>query len=233
MLKPADNQSEIARTLYRYDKLAPHRIKYPEALTEDNVKQYYELGYVAIEEVLTKEELAQATSELSDVIQGRIVGPKVQYVKNREITEKIDLTNLSEDEREFSVRKLQHFVDYCPSLKHISDHPEIMAVLERLFGEAPQLRGDQAILKPTSKEAGVEKPWHQDMAYRNFSYTKMVAGVWVALDDATLAACISSRGPIATGRRHLPVRWDRCTISFGYNNICGIAKLGNGLPASR
>jgi phytanoyl-CoA hydroxylase len=62
----------------------------------------------------------------------------------------------------------------------------VLSLLARIFAEQPKFLEDQALLKPPSKQSGIEKPWHQDMAYSSFAYTKMVCGVWVALDEATL-----------------------------------------------
>ncbi|MDF2722499.1 MAG: phytanoyl-CoA dioxygenase family protein, partial [Paenibacillus sp.] len=103
----------------------------------------------------------------------------------KEQQENADKTPQTAEELEYSVRKLHKFIDTCPALHHICYHPKILSILERIFGEPPRFGEDQALLKPPSPDAGIEKPWHQDMAYSNFSYTKMVAGVWVALDEAT------------------------------------------------
>lgn len=185
MLKPADNPIAIRETMYRFDQMARHRVATPDDVTEETVRLYRELGYVAIDHVLSEEEVKEALQNIDDVIHGRIVGPKIQYVRGK--SELKDHQQFgSEQEREFAVRKLHKFVDYCPALHHICFHPKIWAVLETLFGETPRFCEDQALLKPPSAEAGIEKPWHQDMAYGNFSYTKMVAGVWIALDEATL-----------------------------------------------
>lgn len=185
MLKPADNPLDIRNSMYRFDQMAKHRIPSPEQVTEETIKTYRELGYVAIEQVLTEAEVKAAIDSINDVIHGRIAGPKIQYVRGKgEVKDKVEFE--SEQEREFSIRKLHKFVDHCPTLHHICFHPSILGVLEKVFGEAPRFCEDQALLKPPSADAGIEKPWHQDMAYGNFSYTKMVAGVWIALDEATL-----------------------------------------------
>jgi phytanoyl-CoA hydroxylase len=185
MLKPAENPLDIRNSMYRFDQLAKHRIPSPDQVTEETVKTYRELGYVAIDRVLTDEEVKEAIRNIDDVIHGRIVGPKIQYVRGKgELKDRPEFE--SEREREFAVRKLHKFVDHCPALHHICFHPKIMDVLEKVFGETPRFCEDQALLKPPSADAGIEKPWHQDMAYGNFSYTKMVAGVWIALDEATL-----------------------------------------------
>jgi len=185
MLKPADNPLAVKETMYRFDQPAKHRIPTVDHVTGETLRMYRELGYVAIDNVLSEEEVRAALQDIDDVVQGRIVGPKVQYYRGK--TEQSDSAEFaSAQERELSVRKLHKFVDHCPALHHICYHPKIWSVLEKVFGESPRFCEDQALLKPPSAAAGIEKPWHQDMAYGNFSYTKMVAGVWIALDEATL-----------------------------------------------
>lgn len=211
---------EIAKKMYRFDQYASHRIRTPEDVTDQVVKDYFNLGYVAIEEVLTKEEVDAALGDMDDAIHGRIVGPKLQFAVNREL--KLDETTsvrefATPEQRELAVRKLHNFINYLPNLHHISYHPKIMSVLNKLFGETAKYCSAQAILKPPSEEAGAEKPWHQDMAYATFAYTRMVAGVWAALDDATLEnGCMHvipgshREGPVP----HYAVRdWQLCDVS--------------------
>lgn len=216
MIRPAEDPIQIVQKLYRFDRLAEHRVASPEDVSEETIRKYSELGYVAIDQVLSADEVTAALQDIDDVVHGRIVGPKIQYFRGR--SESKDLTvDESPEQREMSVRKLHKFIDHCPALHHICYHPSILALLARVFGEAPRFCEDQALLKPPSKEAGIEKPWHQDMAYANFSYTKMVAGVWIALDEATLEnGCMHvipgshRNGPVP----HYAVRdWQLCDTS--------------------
>jgi phytanoyl-CoA hydroxylase len=177
MIKPAADPLEITSKLYRFDKIASHRVATPEDVTEQTISTYRELGYIAIEQVLTEEEVQAALQDIKDVIHGKIVGPRIQSMKDAQWN--------TPEEREFVVRKLHKFIDHCPALHYICYHPKILRILAQVFGEDARFCEDQALLKPPSPDAGIEKPWHQDMAYSNFSYTRMVAGVWVALDEAT------------------------------------------------
>ncbi|WP_127587697.1 phytanoyl-CoA dioxygenase family protein [Paenibacillus koleovorans] len=177
-MKPAENQLEIKEKLYRFDKIASHRVATPDDVTDEVIKQYKELGYLAIENVLTPEEVQAAIQDIDDAIQGRIQGPKLQWMK--------DAKPVTAEDREMAVRKLSQFIDYCPATYAVAYHTKIQSILKRIFEDEVKFCADQAILKPPSNDAGIEKPWHQDMAYPNFSFTKMVAGVWVALDEAGL-----------------------------------------------
>lgn len=170
---------EVASLMYRYDHIATDRLAAAEEVTEERVRQFREQGFLVIDRILSDEEVAAAKEAVSDIIHGRITGPYVQMMKKEH-----DLR--TPEERELAVRKLHRFVDHAPALHRACFHPGVQRTLEMLFGEKAQFLEDQAILKPPSKEAGAEKPWHQDMAYGNLSQTKMVCGVWIALDDAGL-----------------------------------------------
>lgn len=112
-----------------------------------------------------------------DIIEGRSIGPRVQFVKKLELLK-------TPEEREWAARKVYDFVDHEPRLARVAHHPKVLAALEKLFGEKPKVVQDQAILKPPA--GGAEKPWHQDMAYGPLAYDKSVIGAWFALDPADL-----------------------------------------------
>ncbi|MCC7493075.1 MAG: phytanoyl-CoA dioxygenase family protein [Fimbriimonadaceae bacterium] len=81
------------------------------------------------------------------------------------------------------VRKLNAFIDADERLKHLAEHPKLLALLAALMGEPPAMYSNQALLKPPL--IGSEKPWHQDMAYFNVPADCHVVGCWIALDEAT------------------------------------------------
>lgn len=167
----------IADTLYRYDAVATDRLAKLSELTDAHVKQFWEQGYLVVDEVLNAEEVASALEALMDILYGRSQGSKIQFVKPRSELH-------SDEEIELAARKIHDYVAHEPRLKAISDHPDVMAAMAKLFGEGARLAQDQAILKPPT--GGAEKPWHQDMAYGNLAYDQSVIGLWLALDPAEL-----------------------------------------------
>jgi phytanoyl-CoA hydroxylase len=89
------------------------------------------------------------------------------------------------DQRQDAVRKIYEFVDHDARLKAISSHPRLLAALRRLLGvDALDMFQDMALIKPP--RLGREKPWHQDHAYFNYPLGTPIAGVWIALDEATV-----------------------------------------------
>ncbi|MBW3625254.1 MAG: phytanoyl-CoA dioxygenase family protein, partial [Armatimonadetes bacterium] len=167
------------RELYRYDRVAPV-LSGPEAVGEDAVAFYREHGYLAVANVLSPAEVEAAQSALSDLLYGRVAGyqglqPEPEYKDRWEA--------MSPDERMDSVRKVWRFVEHEPRLEALARHPALQSLLEKLLGEPSRLIQDMALLKPP--RIGTEKPWHQDMAYFEWSPPEKVLGVWIALDPAT------------------------------------------------
>ena len=168
---------EIAASLYRYDRIATDRIATLEDLREEHVKKFWEQGYLVVDRALEPAEVEQSLEAIMDIIHGRSVGAKIQFVKKQELLK-------TDEERELAVRKVYYYIDHEPRLRDIAYHPRILSALEKLFGEPAKVIADQAILKPPG--GGAEKPWHQDMAYGNLAYDKSVIGIWLALDPADL-----------------------------------------------
>ncbi|MBW7458189.1 phytanoyl-CoA dioxygenase family protein [Paenibacillus sepulcri] len=177
--KEVDAPGDVAHLMYRYDHIASDRAATAEDVNDYRIKQFWELGYLVVDQLLTGAEVAAANEAITDIIQGRIVGPRLQFMKK-------ESELLTPDDRDRAMRKLHKFIDHAPALHEACFHKDVQSILERIFGEQAQFLEDQAILKPPSSEAGGEKPWHQDMAYGNLSQNKMVCGVWIALDEAGL-----------------------------------------------
>ncbi|WP_229750056.1 phytanoyl-CoA dioxygenase family protein [Paenibacillus nasutitermitis] len=177
--KPVDAAAAIAQSMYRYDHIASDRAATAQDVNDYRIKQFWEQGYLVVDQLLTETEVAAANEAITDIIQGRIVGPRLQFMKK-------DNEMLTPEDRDRAMRKLHKFIDHAPALHDVCFNSQLQDILERIFGEKAQFLEDQAILKPPSSEAGGEKPWHQDMAYGNLSQTKMICGVWIALDEAAL-----------------------------------------------
>ncbi|NOU96695.1 hypothetical protein GC093_26255 [Paenibacillus sp. LMG 31456] len=168
---------DIAEKLYRYDSIESDRIRTIQDFTEQHVRQFWERGYLVIDEVLDEKEIKDSIEALMDILYDRSLGSKVQYVKPKSQLH-------SDEERELAARKVYDYVDFEPRLRHVAYQEGIMGVMAQLFGEEAKVAQDQAILKPPT--GGAEKPWHQDMAYGPLAFDKSVIGIWIALDPAEL-----------------------------------------------
>lgn len=153
-----------------------------DAITDAHVRQYQELGFLSIDDAFTPDEVRAGIDGLLHLIAGG--NPEFKGIQFEAAAREI-LPTLSVEQRQDAVRKLMYFVDFDVRLKALSNHPKLLATVQRLLGPGspPQMFQDMALLKPP--KLGREKPWHQDKAYFNIDVREPVVGVWVALDEAT------------------------------------------------
>ncbi|MCU6792704.1 phytanoyl-CoA dioxygenase family protein [Paenibacillus sp. WQ 127069] len=167
---------QINNELYRYDKVHVS-LKGKDELLDQHIQEYRRDGFLSIDPLLDQPVVNNAIEGLMDLAFVDRKGAKLQFSKPEK-----ELHTL--EERELAIRKVSEFVNEEERLKAVAYHPEIINVIRQIFGEEPVLIQDMALLKPP--HGGGEKPWHQDMAYGNLTYTKAVIGVWIALDEATV-----------------------------------------------
>jgi phytanoyl-CoA hydroxylase len=143
------------------------------------VAEYERQGFVAVDPVLTPEQVATALAAIEDLATGRDAAFADIYLEPKR------------DERapppahSLNVRKIFRFVQHEPRLNAIAHDEAVLAIVRRLLGgRTPMLFQDMALLKPP--RIGSEKPWHQDHAYFDLALDERVVGVWIALDPATI-----------------------------------------------
>lgn len=167
------------RSLYRPSR-AVAALPGPEALSASQAEVYRRDGFLAVEKLLSEEEVAEAEAALGDLLRGRVPGfHGVQ--PEPELRDRWE--TMTPQEREAATRKLWLFAGHEPRMGMLTRHPAIHGVLELLLGEPCRLIQDMALLKPAF--VGSEKPWHQDMAYFGWSPPEKLIGVWLAIDPAT------------------------------------------------
>lgn len=153
-----------------------------DAVEDHHIELYHSQGFLAVENVLSPEQVQQALDGMLDLVDGK-------YPEFRGISYEAQVgkkaAELTGDERLDGMRKLMHFVQYEPRLKAIADFKPLVDVIRRLMGgREPALYQDQALSKPP--RIGREKPWHQDCAYFNVHIDTPVVGCWIALDEAMI-----------------------------------------------
>lgn len=167
---------EVALKLFG-NTIATSDLKSVDEITEQAVKQYKQQGYLIVENFLTEKEIQDGLDGIMDIIYKKIKGPQIQYyIPENQIC--------NEENPEFAVRKLSRFIDYCEPLRKIAESKKLRGVVELLLGEEALLTDPIALLKPP--KYGLEKPWHQDMAYGVTAFNKPLLGAWIALDEAGL-----------------------------------------------
>jgi len=177
-------RERIRQSLYRTDASAMGTIipGWRERWTDAEIRQYETQGYLAMDGLLTPDDVAQAKAALTDIAHRRVWNERVgiqeePYFRTGGADERFD-------DPELRIRKLWMFCQADARLAGLAASPRLMPLLDQLVGAGHRMVQDMALLKPPF--LGAEKPWHQDTAY--FDYTPLggVIGVWIALDEATV-----------------------------------------------
>ena len=158
--------------LYRYDNCATG-ITHIDDFADEHVTFYRETGYLVIQQVFEPAEIQEAIAGFVDLVTGKY--PEFRGVQFESASKKYVRT-LPPEQQLDCVRKLQHFVEFEPRMKAMSDHPNLQRVVRRLIEAEPELFADQALSKPPG--IGREKPWHQDHAFFNLPMGTPIVGTW-------------------------------------------------------
>jgi hypothetical protein len=230
----AEEAERVRRTLYRTDLAARATVlpAYRERLEPSDLGRFHDEGYLAMEGLLTSDEVAACAAALDDLARRRPDGVGLQdepyYQQGGE--------EPAASAPELRVRKLWRFAGVDPILGAAVTAPRITAILDELIGPGARLIQDMALMKPPHR--GAEKPWHQDNAYFDCTPLDGILGVWIALDPATVEnGCMQivpgshragpgrslSRARLPAGRRGVargpgrggPARAWRCPVLLG------------------
>lgn len=192
----------------------------PDEWSEDLAQQYEKDGYLAFDEVLSRQEVEQVKQAMSLLIQRArsrnrdytINGPEVSIYQKFDRAEErqfyiqyesgVDKSKISDENAEDYVRKLMWYVDEDPIFQYICNrHPKVKMCLEGVLGKNPLSFQEMALIKPPL--IGDERAWHQDDSYFAVKPLEAVAGIWIAVDQATVEnGCMHvipgdhKRGPI-------------------------------------
>ena len=181
----ASQAEMIRRTLYRDDDTALAQVvpEFRPRLTAADVAQFRDLGYFAMEGLLSGDEVASCIAGLSDLVARRTELGDQLWIQEEPFFKQGRVDPLDTDP-ELRIRKLARFVNADQRLAAAATNKMLMAILDQLVGVGHCLIQDMALMKPPLK--GSEKPWHQDNAYFDWTPLDAILGVWIALDPATV-----------------------------------------------
>jgi phytanoyl-CoA hydroxylase len=189
------------------------------ALDAQQVALFHHQGYLVIQNAFDASEVAAALAGLLALIDGQV--PDFTGVQ---FEAQADLANLTLEQKQDAVRKLMDFVGFDAALRHLAEHPALLAALARLMDDRPVLFQDMALLKPP--HIGKEKPWHQDNAYFNVPPATTVVGVWIALDRAIVEnGCMhiipgsQQQGPVVHFKRR---DWQICDSQVALGQVTAV-----------
>lgn len=131
-------------------------------LTEAQVKEYWEKGYLVFDNVIGEEEVEEL----------------------REACEHAKITALrSQQDYETMTVHALGITALHPSFLKLAKHPAIVAKIVPLLGPDIELEHSKLATKPPTKDVG-SFAWHQDLAFYPHTNTDLLS-VMVMLDDAT------------------------------------------------
>jgi phytanoyl-CoA hydroxylase len=205
-IAPLDD-AEYPEDLYSIDAYA-ESVNGFDAVDDQQIQNYHDRGYLVVENAYSAKEVQDAIDAMHDLIMGK----KPDFgglLFEKKAADRLD--KLTAEERIDAVRKLMWFVHEDERFHALAYHPKLLAILEKMMKAKPRLYQDMAIIKPP--HIGREKAWHQDHAYFQVNLEDRLIGVWIALDEATVAnGCMhilpgKHREPIV----HFSVRdWQIC-----------------------
>ncbi len=200
-----------------------------DAVTDAHVAQFHEQGYLIVENAFTAQEVQIALDGLFHLLSGAV--EEFNGVQYERASAGVAVEDMSVEEKQDYVRKFMSFVDYDERLNEFAHHPLLLALVERLIGEAPVLFQSMALLKPP--RLGRDKPWHQDAAYFQIELDAKVVGCWIALDEATIEnGCMviapgsHLKGPVVHFRRR---DWQICDTDVDNSGAVAVPLKPGGL----
>ncbi|NQU41460.1 MAG: phytanoyl-CoA dioxygenase family protein [Lentisphaerae bacterium] len=143
------------------------------SLTTEQLAQYKQEGFVALSEFFTADEVAVMQAELERVCQQGLA------------------YNVATDGDGKTPSTSQSNLQICPLspksevFRALPFAAKIRSTVGQLLGDAFMLQLDQIFLKPGGIGAGTG--WHQDNHYFASANPEQGLGMWVALNDATVA----------------------------------------------
>ena len=142
------------------------------ALTEDQVSNFHQYGYLSVGKVLEDEHLAELQSEYDRVF--------------AEARESAEMRNLSSSdgaattEADVEMLQIMQMCERSLLFRKLLYDERILDMVEDLIGPNLQLFHDQALFKPAHQGGPVL--WHQDNAYWACQPASLVS-CWMTLDD--------------------------------------------------
>ncbi len=142
-------------------------------LTDTQIAQFRELGYLAVPQFFDTRELTAMRKEVARFLREGL------------------LRNVATAGDGRTPSTAQRNLQLCPMYQHSSlfralpFSEKVRSAVAALIGDPLQLQLDQIFLKPARDGSGTN--WHQDNAYFQVRDATMGTAMWCAIDDATVA----------------------------------------------
>lgn len=137
---------------------------FTDELTEEEVRQYEQDGYLVFDNVITEQEVEELREACED--------PQITALRSQKDYETKTVHSLG-------------ITSLHPAFLRLAKHPAIVGRIKPLLGPNIELQHSKLATKPPSRGVGLF-PWHQDFAFYPHTNADLLS-VMVMLDDATPA----------------------------------------------
>lgn len=156
------------------DYAAPARLTSTLRLVPGQVAFFHEHGYLALENVMPREEIPQVRAAYDRLFNEE---------RGRTEADRYDLAGTKQAGRAENVAQILQPAKYAPALLETQLVANLKSLMQQLLGPEARMVGDHAINKPPHNTAPT--PWHQDEAYWDPAKEYRGLSIWVPLQPAT------------------------------------------------
>lgn len=142
-------------------------------LTQEQVRQFQERGYVAVPDFYSAREVAALRAELARL-------KREGYLRN--VATEGDGKTHSHVKQNLQLCPMS---PHSPLFRAMPFDTKVTQVISQLIGDPVVLHLDQVFIKPG--QHGIGTSWHQDNAYFQIADPLKGTAMWVAVHDATVA----------------------------------------------
>jgi len=150
-------------------------------LTKEQVQQFWEDGFIIVENLLDEAEVAALRQRAEWVSSGEAAHvPKQLLQVEPQVAQGVTQAQTYAD----SLRKMSHLAFYDEVFAAHARNPKVLDIIESLLGPDLKLYQDQLFMKPP--RVGSRQRYHQDMPLGFHIDPPDMVTCWAALDDSTI-----------------------------------------------
>lgn len=150
-------------------------------LSEKQVAQFWEEGFLVVENLLDQEEVSTVLDRAEWVASGQ--APHI-LKQGLQVEPVVAEGKATADTYADSLRKMSHLAFCDEVFEAHARNPRVLDVIESLLGPDIKLYQDQFLMKPP--KVGSRQRYHQDMPLGFFIDPPDMVSCWAALTDATI-----------------------------------------------
>lgn len=150
-------------------------------LSDEQVEQFWEDGFIIVENLLDPDEVASLLAHAEWVASGKATHIPAGQLQ---VEPSVAAGGTQAENDADSLRKMSHLAFYDEEFENHARNPKILDVIESLLGTDIKLYQDQLFMKPP--RIGSRQRYHQDMPLGFYIDPPDMVTCWAALTDSTI-----------------------------------------------